>query len=606
MNKKTRIKQIIFVNHSKQIKKIINKVKGKVFFVALEYDTESYKIKDILRVLSDFQEINLNYPGFKDKFINLIAKINQENRSLYWWAFNFTNKNPITTNLCNKSFNLLVIAEMIKMKTNLLLISNDRILLKAIKNWARGRNIKVLDYIKTRFNLKELTKRILPIAIFFVYFRTLIFKFFAWSLAKNVKFDSRDNKINILFSLINRQSFDEKGIYRDAYFGGLPCYFKNRSLPFAIIGEVLFPPYISILKKAINNKEGFIIVSKEYFLSFVDLTKCFLQSLHIFLRPLKIKGPTAIDEVDLRYLIKKSIKEDCISTKFFSNLCFYYCIKNASKKLNIVKFYYPLENRSFEKMIILALRRFSPQTKIIGYQHASISPRHTNFFLAQKEYEFTPLPNYIITMGEETKEILRKQGRFPESMLKVGCALRQRTHNNILKQKKKKILNLFVALATNIEEYVKVLVFLDEAFKDNHYYNIWIRPHPVFSLEKALKIIGRLRFKFYKSEKESLDECFTWADAVLYVHSTLSLEALLRGIPVICIRVPDCLSADPLFAFNEFKWKIDKPDRLIDTILQIQNMAEEDFIKKQKKAKEYTQRYIYTAIDKNLDVFINV
>ena len=80
-------------------------------------------------------------------------------------------------------------------------------------------------------------------------------------------------------------------------------------------------------------------------------------------------------------------------------------------------------------MSILALRKNSPATKIIAYQHASISLRHTNFFLAKEESRFTPMPDVIITMGEVTRDILKNKGNFPEHLLRVGCALRQRVTN---------------------------------------------------------------------------------------------------------------------------------------------------------------------------------
>lgn len=576
-------------------------------YVLFKLSKETNKIKNFLdNNKKGFYAINYAdiYQNFGEDFIACISEINKNNQSQFWWALNFTNKNPITTNLCNRVFNYLVILRLLKKRSNLIIITDDAELYLQTRKYLKNRGVTVVNAITSNHNPRRSLASVLPLAILFGYLRSLILKFETWRITRKVKF-YKNKGYSVFLSLINHQSFSKEGTYCDAYFGSLPNYFKKLGITFLIIGEVLFPPYSSVLKKAVNNTEDFLIVSKEYFLSLSNLTVCLFRALIHFLKPIRIRGAVSIDGVDIGDFVKKSIKEDYVSTKFFSNICFYYCMQGLAGHVKVSKFYYPFENRSFEKMSILALRKYSKKTKIIGYQHASISLRHTNLFLGKDESKITPLPDSIITMGEITRNILKNEGNFPENLLKVGCALRQRLGNNSKLAKKGKINNILVTLATNIEEYVKVLRILDENLKSADSYNLWIRPHPVFSLEDAIEITGQPRFKFHKADNETLQKCYEWADLVLYVHSTLSLEALSKGIPVINLKVPDCLNPDPLFDFSALRWVIDEKTGLIGIVSQIENLSTEEFLKHQQEAQEYTRKYIRPATEENMKVFLN-
>jgi len=576
-------------------------------YVLFKLTEETNRIKTYLDKDNNFTEINPRnvYPDFKNDFVGLISLINKNNHSLFWWALNFTNKNPITTDLCNKVFNFLVITRLLKNKNNLIVVSEDKDLYKRVLVLAKDFDSLVINAIDNRIYLKGVVKNILPFAVLYAYMRILFLKLCSLNVCRTTKL-KRIKKLNVLLTLINHQSFLKNGEYRDAYFGDFPKYLKDKQIPFVILGEVLFPPYGDILKKAVSNKNGYLIVSKECFLSLKDLTLALFQSLFKFFSPLNIKGSVKINDVDLSFFVKKMIREDYCTTKFFSNICFYYCVARMSRHLTIDKFYYPFENRAFEKMSILALRKFSKETKIIGYQHASISQRHTNFFLEKDEFRITPMPDLIMTMGEISKNIMKDSGNFPEKILRAGCALRQSVVNNTLKAKRPKITNLFIALATNIDEYVKVLRFLDNALDKEENYNIWIRPHPVFPLEDAMKILGRPKFKFYKADKEPLETCYKWADLVLYVHSTLSLEALTFGIPVINLVTPDCLNPDPLFGFDDLRWSVSNPKKLAETISLIDSIPGNEFKERQEKAREYMKKYVTPVTESNLKAFCDV
>ncbi len=606
------MKEVIFCNSVGALRSILrdNDDKGKVHYLPVDYSVETAKVMRFLKERSNFLEVKQDSSGsgetsFQDKFVNFIADLNEKNQSWLWWCLNFTNKNPISTSLCSEAFHLLNIVKAASASgiDKLLVITKNRDIAKQFFLYSRGKSIKVTYAIGWgRFSARHFLLKYTPSGSVYAFLRM----FFCAVYAKvnfPVKFKT-DKKRNVVFSILSPQSFKKDGSYSDVYFGRFIEYLREKKYDFINLVTVRPAFYRRLLKKVRTEVSDVPIFPVERFLTIGDLVRCFFISISKYFSPIRLSGSTKIDGVDIARLIKKNIRYDYMTPFFFDNLKVYFAVKKLARKMRIARFFYPFENRPFEKMAILALREASPETHITGYQHASISLRHTNFLLGRSESSFTPLPDSIITMGEATKDILMNKGNFPQEIIKVGCALRQAPFSGKAKKRKEKIRNLFVALATNIEEYVKVIDFLNEASIDSSGYELWIRPHPVFSLEEAIKITGTPRFTFHKADKESLEECYSWADAILYVHSTLAIESIMRGIPVINLGVQNPLDPDPLFDFNEYKWRVDSPGLLISAIRGIDSLTNEEYIRRQLSALEYAKRYLCETRETAMQSFI--
>ncbi len=602
------MKRIIFCNSLSSTKKFFRRNKNNPAYIVIDYNN-SFCIKDFLDQDKKYQQVDLNkFLKWKEeylgRFIDFVGKINiQNNKRYFWWGLNFTNKNPISTGLCNKIYYALLITEIIEDPniSDLLVISKDRDILRQVKIFFSNSNIRIINLITfdvSKESIKNVLGKYTPIAVFYAAVRALARKIQVSSVA----FD-RSKNYTVVLSLLNHQSFKRDGSYEDTYFGKLlPHIVKNEGSLINLL-FVNSPEYRIMMRNIDRIKPGFILLPLEYFLSIFDILKCFFISLGRYFLGIHLAASYSIDGKNVTYLVKAAIKRDFSTTYFYDNIRVYYEVRNFIKKISIAKFYYPFENRSIEKLILLVIRKFCLRSRIIGYQHPALSLRHTNFLLTPEELEITPLPDKIITFGEITKEFMVKNGNFPVSLLQEGCALRQQQYFGSLK-KKKKVENVLVILATNIEEYIKVLRFMDNAFRGSSPYSVWIRPHPVFSLDEAIAIYGKVRFCFHKSDQETLSECLDWADIVLYVHSTVAIESLARGIPVVYLNIDNVINPDPLFSFNDFRWKADSPQELTKIIREINSLSEEDFYHRQKRAVSYTERYFYPVNEKNLNVFL--
>ena len=94
-------------------------------------------------------------------------------------------------------------------------------------------------------------------------------------------------------------------------------------------------------------------------------------------------------------------------------------------------------------------------------------------------------------------------------------------------------------------------------------------------------------------------------DICIYWGSTVALEALTMGIPVIHYDMQTILSYDPLFRCNYLKWTVNDNDSLPEVIETINSMIDKEYIQQADQAKAYIKRYFYPVTDENMSKFLN-
>jgi hypothetical protein len=605
-------KKVIFCNSFTLLRRDINKYDGRGKYVLLNYNKRIFRVKKLLDDSNKYSEIGIKSfslwkAQYLRKFVETMGCVNIANHKQYfWWGLSFTNKNPLITPLCDAVYYALFIAKVIEEDFDgeyLFVIGKDNDILKQLKIWFEGKDVefRVIRSLQIqKQDLKDVVRKYTPVAVFFAAARAFIRKM----QVGQIKLDTKA-KHTVALSLLNHQSFQHGGGYSDTYFGKFVPYAAQKNAPLINLFFVNSPDYGTMMRKIRKAKTGFVLMPLEYFLSALDIMKCLFISLRRYFFGLSLIGDYSIDGKSVNHLINAAIRREFRATYFYDNIRIYYEIKNLVKKVSVKKFFYPFENQAFEKLVLLVLRRYSSETRAVGYQHPSLSLRHTNFLLTKQEAEITPLPDKIMTMGDVTKEFMSTRGNFPDHILTRGCALRQKQPSGDVKNKRN-ISNIVVLLASNSEEYIKVIAFLNKALKIPNPYTVWLRPHPVFPLSDAIEIAGKPQFSYYESDKETLDECLAWADVAVYVHSTSSIESLSRGLPVICLNIDNVISPDPLFSFTDFRWRAESPQDLVKIIDEINALSENEFYERQKKAVAYTEKYFYPVNEESMDIFLKV
>jgi hypothetical protein len=165
---------------------------------------------------------------------------------------------------------------------------------------------------------------------------------------------------------------------------------------------------------------------------------------------------------------------------------------------------------------------------------------------------------------------------------------------------------LLVILSSSIEEYTKSIRFLDAGLDGSSDYEVVIRSHPTIPLDAALRLLPPLRFTYHASSKATVAEELQNSDVVLYVSSTIAIEAISVGVPVVYLDVGDFMNPDPLFDFSEFKWSLANPAQLIPVLKTIAALTPSDLEQRRAAARAYALSYLTPADAAGVVAFTNL
>lgn len=610
---------VILCNQLSGLSATLKQVSGPLNFINLAGTRESLRISSYLLALSGNQELPKaqllrdRSSRFGKEYTEFMGQVNANNHSLHWWAIPMTNKNPLATELCrNTSYFLLIVDLARSSQTPLIVITDNLALAAQVKVWGEHQGIETINKVKRHWTWTTPITGFTPGLVLLAFLKT----FWIWIQTRSFKLtngcsNGRSDGYTVVISIFHPQSLDSTGTYHDVYFGALVDYLQRQSgriLVFGLLDQGWHRQLsrLKSLRSAIPTTIPTLPV--ETYLSLGSLLWCGLQSLRAYFSPPRINGPVSINGVDVSYLVKQSISDAKRTGNFFTILRLYYCARALAENIPVTRCFYPYENRSWEKMVLLGMRSVSPETRMVGFQHASVSWSHTNFILGHGESEILPLPDTIVTTGPVVRDWLERVGNYPNRVFKTGCALRQ--SNNGHRQPKsrsrsQKISKVLVVLATSLGEYVNTLVFLEKAFVNSSGYDVRIRPHPTIPLESGLSVAPLTQRDFFSPSAGSLADALEWAEVVLYASSTVGLEAISQGIPAIYLDLGDILDTDPMLGWNKFRWSVREPSELLDAIRNIDVIPQPQFQELQKEGQQYVAAYLSPVSEKGLAAFLD-
>ncbi len=387
-------------------------------------------------------------------------------------------------------------------------------------------------------------------------------------------------------------SFDKNGVYRDVFLGQLPGYLNSKGRIF-VLSQVL-GNYGFFLRHARSSE--ILILPLEAFLTWPDLIKAAWEMLTV---PVRVPQPLKFLGQDVQGLVRR-----CLDATFkgvqMQHFIHWGAITHLARKVRVRAFYMTYENYPWERMAIMALRQNSPTTKIIGIQHTVVPQAFLNYFASAAEVQHKLLPDAVYTTGEHTADIMRRYSSAQSVPVAAGCALRFEALGGVMTAPRRRVKNILLALEASAKTEAMVRSVFDQLQGDGHY-QVRVRTHPLLPW-KVLAEKMHLQAQGNTAESTgSLQEDLTWADAVIYWSTTVSLEALVMGKPVIHFKNPGLLSFDPLFECPHLKWTVDGQGSLRGVLQEIDAVSDEDFALFQQKAKEYLDLYFCPVTSQRLE-----
>jgi len=353
-----------------------------------------------------------------------------------------------------------------------------------------------------------------------------------------------------------------------------------------------------------------MVIPLEVYLTYRDLIKALWTLIRWrFKRPFKVPNQALFMGWDISSILRKHLTSGGwrISLQQYLHFALGDCL---SKKYCISACALTFEGNPWERMFIAGLRKNLPDLLIVGYQHAVVSHAGAGVFVGKHEKKNSPLPSIILTTGEIPKEIISKYGHFSHNQIYSSCAFRyeylyQQAQNEKPLYVKGKRFTVLVALEFTWDILALVEYVISQAPRCLNSRFVF-RAHPALPIDILLSRLDRkLETENIKvSEGNSLSQDILQTDAVMYCGSTVSLEALMIGKPVIHFDTGDLPSCDPLFGFDQLKWTVSQHDELCLIIEVIKGLSEDCMNRLKLKARTYIQSYFHLVNDQSMYKFM--
>jgi len=352
----------------------------------------------------------------------------------------------------------------------------------------------------------------------------------------------------------SESSFSTNG-YKEIYYSDLSEKLAEKGFNSCTIihlsfnNKIIEKNYFNCLKELNDTTQRFI--PEESFINISSIVKIWKKCLfyHVSIDNHKLLN------IDFTWCAFKQNYDDWKNCHLFYPLTTYYMIKGISeKKIPVRSIIILHENYNSEKTLIRAVRKFLPDTTIIGYQHIPISENFIMHHLSKKNFDQVNLPDYIITNGVSTSKFL-KQHNYPQKKIIVGGALRYKKLNSIKNISKSKDCaksnSVLVTLPIIFDETIEMLDKIFKAYADDQTITIWCKPHPFLPFATISKFLSKEILDRVIFTDKSLVTILPEMKMLLYSTSSSCIDSLIMNTPVLKIISDGRIDIDPLCNYRD-------------------------------------------------------
>ncbi len=349
-----------------------------------------------------------------DDINQAIAQVGMVNNKIEWWCFNAATRNPLASRFIYLMLAFRCCVEKIEEapKESTLVLENVPDTVKIAIARQFDNRISFFDQIAI-FS-RNLANTAWGIA------RLTAVLFQAWRVSSRHPAKQLPQGSIGLFTFVDG-STRHKG---DPYFGNLGELLVEE-LPGTAVEHLAYV-YRPYAKRIV---EGEIDLSANYsllfsYLSGQDYLAAWCKFIGMSLAPWVLELPRATEcDSAFKTILRDTLRME-ISRGAIENYLIYKAFFKIGKSGIFSRIIYPFENKALEKCLLTGLAG-AASVKTTGYQHSSITKRHYAMQLVAGEFDNTPMPDRIITVGEVTRQWLLEHG-FPEDKVRPGCSLRHK------------------------------------------------------------------------------------------------------------------------------------------------------------------------------------
>jgi len=583
------MRTIVFVN-------TVSEVCDNAKFIVLQNNEYVSDNDNLIRLESIYKKYG---HSFVDEFSCLLDILNKNNAKLFWWAYTSTAKNLLSSPLGERYFQIRAICEFVKYENvDVLMVVGatpgqiDAIILSLSKD----------DIQFAGKSLEEKRKKKLFLSVLTIIRQTLQFSrvFFVFLFHRQEKII--ENIDVCLFTYIDSKKCE--GI--DNYFGKLPELINNIKNTSIVYLAYIYSPYKQRKNQSSIINSQFPYVALFGLLRFSDyIWSLYHASIAWIKNTLFFNHNIKSCEAKYLPLFQEIFLHDLSVGGYLHNLFVYKAIKRFLVLYKPEKIIYPYENKSLEKMILLGIENSQFKPESIGFQHSAITPRHLTLLFRPNEAKYTPLPKKIITVGKITKKYLETHGNYPPKIFKLGCALRQVWNEESIRQNNAEgPIKILLALSSSNNELIKSILFIKKVKELMPDIELGVRPHPSFPISVLPEELSCwVNENATDLSNTPVQSNLDWCNITVYVSTTVALESLMNGKPVININIGDIISSDSIIGNTSFHWRANNEIEMLKIIQSIISMQEIDYYNSSLNAIDYARNYLSPINNENLIAF---
>jgi hypothetical protein len=616
--------EILFVNNASRLKSYLTKKRKSLsdggYFIA--FSPIAIDTKNLLERFGIMRYQKVSYSksdkeNLLQEYIKLFGRMGKWNgMHAHWWISDLASKNRFGSPLLSSLQDWMVCLQVIKAaeieKKGVVFINLSWAVVIALRQASFLYNWKIQIIASPlsvrKFRLKSRFREWLVLIFSAMQaFKQIneVRKYFGDIKTKK----KQKQPINLIKSFVYTSAFRKSGGYSDPFFGELAGILQKKSsgkIKVLTVAWGFSDRKISFQKmKELSHSW---VVPLEYFLTYGDVVKYFfLLLVKLVKHSFKVKGRIIFSENDISPLVKEVLSFG--GWRIQLNHYLHYAVgKRIASQYNIDSCFLTYEGRPWERALILGIRSVDNSVRIVGYQHTVVPQSAADMFQNFQELENIPLPDAILCTGTTPCNIIKRYSAFPHDRIRASCALRYGYLTDIKPfQRRQKIgkRTILVALC-GVMEITSLVWYVIKQAKKNTNIEFVIRSHPVFTLDKILspkEFKSHIKANIKLSEGNLLIDDVRNSDAILYWGSTVALESIRLGRPVIHFDRGDIFSYDPLFELEDFKWRVDNECNIAKKLKMITDLTDEEYWELQEKGMSYVMAYHHPITEEALSCF---
>lgn len=485
--------------------------------------------------------------SIRSEFLDWIGSLSLNYHSRSWWECSLSEKNPYVSDVFLEFCYLEIFRKLVRsarLNVPLLIIIESPFARDVLKN-SEYRDARIFEssteQIKRSFmDIGEYLARRLWFVSTYLFRSCIAHAFFPFEAFKK----KTRSPLTLITTWIDSRSFAPDGSYQSINFGILGNKLRKQGQEVCILPKLL--PGFSFLKAAkLFRKSGEPVFFLESLLSPLNIIRAFwkaekehfsLAEAHFF------RG------WNVSAIMREDLQRDRIRGRAAFSWLFHDSLQQLKKRnVEIASFIYPYENHAWEKGYLLSLKELFPRAISIGYQHATLSKMHLNYFFSPQEAGVLPLPDRIVTNGDYFSSLFIENGYPPKRLVRGGAIRYEYLFSIKALASSHNKRHILVTIAQNPKLALEIVSLVLEAFRDLPQYRVVLRFHPGTRLSQTIRKIylGSLPTHFSVSNSKPFWELLQGAGVLIYQDSAAALEGMALGIPVIQISSNHLVDLDP-------------------------------------------------------------